>query len=125
MPAASQDDHKTTTAKGPTQPTVRAKQPPMTSFVESCVETAAGSAAAAERAARHRPRARRLVKLLAGRKNILVTTHLSPDPDALASSLALSHLLAIMLPSAHVSISVKGLIGGGYNRSFLQQTNIP
>ena len=59
----------------------------MTAFVESCVETVAGSAHAAERRARHRPRAAKLMQLLADKKNILVTTHIHPDPDALASVL--------------------------------------
>src|ERR1019366_9791074 len=64
-------------------------QSDMTAFVESCVETAADSAVAAERKSHGRPRARRLLHLLADKQNILVTTHLHPDPDALASSMAL------------------------------------
>ena len=66
---------------------------PMKTFVESCLNTVAGSAVAVERRTRHRPRADKLLKALAGKRNILVTTHLHPDPDALASSQALAYLL--------------------------------
>jgi len=51
----------------------------MTAFVESCLETVQGPVVAAARHTRGRPRARRLLKLLAGKNNILVTTHISPD----------------------------------------------
>ena len=50
-----------------------------TAFVESCVETVAGSAVAAERRARKQPRARALLDLLADKKNVLITTHQHPD----------------------------------------------
>ncbi|HEV8605222.1 MAG TPA: DHH family phosphoesterase [Tepidisphaeraceae bacterium] len=93
----------------------------MTSFVESCVETAIGRAVSVERRSRHRPRARKLLNVLKDRKNILITTHQQPDPDALASSLALRVLLRAKLKDAKVSLSVKGTIGGGYNRAFAQQ----
>jgi len=65
----------------------------MTSFVESCVGTVADSAVAVERSAKGRPRAAKLLKILADKKNILITTHLHPDPDALASASALGYLL--------------------------------
>src|SRR2546423_5398286 len=87
----------------------------MTAFVESCVQTAAGSAVAAQRRARGKPQARKLLKLLAGKKNILVTTHQHPDPDALGSSFALAHLLKVRLKDAAVRFSVKGSIPGGIN----------
>jgi len=96
----------------------------MTAFVESCVETVAGSAVAAERRARGRPRAARLLKLLANKKNILVTTHLYPDPDALASSTALVYLLEQKLAGARVSMSIKGRIGGGINEVFVRHANL-
>jgi len=100
------------------------KEQPMTPFVESCVETAAGSAVAAERGSRHRPRAKRLLRLLADKKNILITTHAHPDPDALASSFALCQLLQSQLKDAFISVSIKGKVGGGYNNAFLQQSDI-
>ena len=96
----------------------------MTAFVESCVETAAGSAVAAERKARGHPTFRRLLRLLANKKNILVTAHQHPDPDALASSMALCSLLGIHLPQANVTMSVKGEIGGGLNDAFVKHANL-
>ncbi|HEV8291653.1 MAG TPA: DHH family phosphoesterase [Tepidisphaeraceae bacterium] len=106
------------TQSSPTDPREAA---PMTSFVESCVETAIGRAVSVERRSRHRPRAKKLLNILKGKKNILITTHQQPDPDALASSLALRILLRAKLKDAKVSLSVKGNIGGGYNRAFAQQ----
>ena len=53
-----------------------------TAFVESCVQTAEGSARSALRFARGKPHARKLLKLLANKKRILITTHAHPDPDA-------------------------------------------
>jgi len=96
----------------------------MTAFVESCVVTAAGSAQAAERRARGRPRAARLLRILADKKNILVTTHLHPDPDALASGVALSTLLRHRLTGAKVSLSIKGQMAGGVNDAFVRYTDL-
>jgi nanoRNase/pAp phosphatase (c-di-AMP/oligoRNAs hydrolase) len=95
-----------------------------TAFVESCVETVADSAVAVERRARHRPRAGRLLELLADKKNILITTHQHPDPDALASGLALCHLLGQKLKGPKVSMSIKGRIGGGINEMFVRLSNL-
>ena len=96
----------------------------MTSFVESCVGTVAGSAVAAERSARGRPRAAKLLKLLADKKNILVTTHVHPDPDALASASALVTLLEYKLKGATASMSIKGRIAGGINEVFVRHANL-
>src|SRR2546421_8668664 len=96
----------------------------MTAFVESCVQTAAGSAVAAQRRARGKPQARKLLKLLADKKNILVTTHQHPDPDALGSSTALMALLRAKLKNATVSMSVKGQIGGGLNDAFARYAKL-
>jgi nanoRNase/pAp phosphatase (c-di-AMP/oligoRNAs hydrolase) len=96
----------------------------MTAFVESCVLTAAGSAAAAERRARGRPRAHRLLKMLEGKRNILITTHTHPDPDALGSSLGLANLLTRKLKDAEITVSVKGEIAGGVNEAFTRYTNL-
>ena len=95
-----------------------------TAFVETCLEAVADSAAAAARRNRGRPQARRLLRLLAGKRNILVTTHLHPDPDALASSLGMVHLLRTKLPTATVSLSVKGRAGGGINTAFARLSNL-
>jgi len=96
----------------------------MNTFVESCVNTVAGSAVAVERRTRHRPRAARLLKVLAGKKNILVTTHQHPDPDALASSHALAYLLSVKLKDADVSMSIRGKIGGGLNDAFTKHMQL-
>jgi len=95
-----------------------------TAFVESCLETVADSAHAAERRARGRPRAEKLLALLADKKNVLVTTHQHPDPDALASGLAMCNLLGQKLKGAKVSMSIKGRIGGGINEMFVRLSNL-
>jgi len=95
----------------------------MTTSAEASVPTAIGSAAAANRA-RHGAPARRLLRLLSVKRDILLTTHLHPDPDALASGLALGRLLQSRLPESRITLSVKGDIGGGYNIGFLQQTEL-
>lgn len=100
----------------------------MTAFVDSCVQTVAGSAVAAERRSRGQPRARRLLRALADKRRILVTTHVHADPDALGSVVALAHLLTrrLAIPAGQageevtVTLSVKGRIGGGVNQTFLQ-----
>lgn len=94
----------------------------MTSFVEACVETVAGSAVAVERRTRGQPRARKLLKLLADKKNILITTHEHPDPDAFGAALGMSTLLTMQLPGAHVDVSLKGRVGGGINEAFYRET---
>lgn len=96
----------------------------MKAFVESCVETVAGSAAAAVRRSRGRPHARQLLKILADKKNILVTTHIHPDPDALASASAMATLLNAKLAGAKVSVSIKGQVGGGVNAIFAEMTEL-
>src|SRR5207248_11227360 len=107
MPTASQDDSKTATAS------TAVKLRPMTAFVESCVETIADSAHQVEKRARGKPRAKHLLKTLADKRNILITTHRHPDPDAMASSLALSTLIKQKLPGINVDVSIKGNIVGG------------
>jgi nanoRNase/pAp phosphatase (c-di-AMP/oligoRNAs hydrolase) len=97
---------------------------PMTSFVESCVGTVADSAVAVERQAKGRPRAAKLLKILSDKKNILITTHLHPDPDALASASAMAYLLEQKLKGAKVHISIKGRVGGGINEVFVKHANV-
>jgi nanoRNase/pAp phosphatase (c-di-AMP/oligoRNAs hydrolase) len=97
---------------------------PMTAFVESCVETAAGSAQAAEKRSRGKPKVRKLFKLLADKRRILITTHQHPDPDALSSALAMRVLLQVNLPDADVRISVKGRVGGGINEAFVRYAKL-
>jgi nanoRNase/pAp phosphatase (c-di-AMP/oligoRNAs hydrolase) len=96
----------------------------MTAFVDTCIQTVAGSADAVQKITRQRPRARKLLQALEGKRNILVTTHMHPDPDALASSLAICILLTAKVKDAKVSLSVKGQIGGGLNTAFTRYTTM-
>ena len=96
----------------------------MTAFLESCVEKVAGSAEAAERHARSRPTFRRLLRALQGKKNILITTHRHPDPDALASGWALCLLLQEKLPEATLTMSVRDMPEGGVNETFVRRSNL-
>ena len=90
-----------------------------TTFVESCVETVADSAARVSRASRGKPKASKLVRLLREKRDILVTCHVHPDPDALGSALGMRALLKAKLPAdAKVTISIKGKVGGGMNAAF-------
>lgn len=96
----------------------------MTAFVESCVTTVAGSAHKAERKARGKPRAKKLLAVLQDKKNVLITTHEHPDPDALASALGLSTLLQTVLKNAKVTVSIKGHLSGGVNTKFVQEADL-
>src|SRR4051812_48269657 len=101
----------------------------MTAFVESCVQTLAGTAVAVERHGGRQRRARRLLRTLAGKRNVLVTTHIHPDPDALGSAMGMCILLKRRLDNqpgekAKVTLAAKGRIGGGVNESFLKATGI-
>jgi nanoRNase/pAp phosphatase (c-di-AMP/oligoRNAs hydrolase) len=97
----------------------------MTAFVDSCVETAAGSASAVAKQTRDKPRAQHLLRALSGKKSILVTSHRHPDPDALASCLAMLTLLKLKLPQATLTVSIKGNVGGGLNATFAQLMALP
>jgi nanoRNase/pAp phosphatase (c-di-AMP/oligoRNAs hydrolase) len=96
----------------------------MTAFVESCAKTVTGSAEAVVRRSRGKPKARQLLRLLADKKKILITTHDHPDPDALASCLALCTLLTSRLPGASINVSFKGGSGGGLNEAFGKLTDL-
>src|SRR6185503_3879494 len=81
---------------------------------------------AIQRRSKHHPRFARLLKLLAGKKNILVTSHQHPDPDALASAHAIVYLLSAKLKdrTANIQMSIKGQIGGGLNDAFTKHSNL-
>jgi len=96
----------------------------MTAFVESCVETVAGSAQAVERRARNRPNFRKLLRRLRDKRNILITTHRYPDPDALASGWALCLLLGAKLPGATLTMSIRDQLMGGVNETFVRRSNL-
>lgn len=93
----------------------------MPDFVNSCLTTVADSAKQVARRARgsHAPTAKRLLKALAGKQRILVTSHMHPDPDAIGSCLAMRALLRPNLPKdVAIDISIKGPIAGGVNAAF-------
>jgi nanoRNase/pAp phosphatase (c-di-AMP/oligoRNAs hydrolase) len=92
----------------------------MTGFVESFVTTIADTATRVARKSRGHPSARRLLRVLAGKRNILITTHVFPDPDAIASAHALAHLLRAKLPNAKVTAAAKGTNQCGINAGFSQ-----
>ncbi len=69
--------------------------------------------------------ARRLLRLLSTKQRILITSHIHPDPDALASCFGIYSVLTARLPGAEVHISIKGQIGGGINDAFTRHTALP
>ena len=97
----------------------------MTSFVESCVEATIDSANRAVRLSRGRPTVNRLLKVLSGKTNILVTSHMHPDPDAMASALGMTHLLSRELVGSSVTMSIKGQMGGWLNSEFARLSALP
>jgi nanoRNase/pAp phosphatase (c-di-AMP/oligoRNAs hydrolase) len=97
----------------------------MTTFVDQCVQSVADKAHAVVRGhGRQRPRARKLLKILAPKKRILVTTHVHPDPDAIAAGLGMTTLLSAKLKDAKVDFSVKGTVGGGLNDAFIKYAEL-
>lgn len=90
----------------------------MTTFVDACLSTMTDSTVAVEKYQRVRPRVGKLLKALAGKSIIVVTSHLHPDPDALGSCQAIQALLTALLPDAKVLIRLSGQVGGGINDGF-------
>jgi nanoRNase/pAp phosphatase (c-di-AMP/oligoRNAs hydrolase) len=66
---------------------------------------------------------RRLLAVLSDKKRVLVTTHMYPDPDALASSTAIVKLLRDRLNAVRVDMSIKGALTGGVNEGFARLTD--
>ena len=85
----------------------------MSTFVESFVHTIADTATKVAKQSRALPGARKLLKALAGKKKILVTTHMYPDPDAIASCHAMAYLLRSKLKDATIVSSIKGSPANG------------
>ncbi len=90
----------------------------MTTFVDACLTSMTDSAVKVEQRDRMRPRCGPMLRVLANAKKILVTAHLHPDPDSLASCQAMQYLLQQSLKNATVEIRLKGQIGGGINSAF-------
>jgi nanoRNase/pAp phosphatase (c-di-AMP/oligoRNAs hydrolase) len=69
----------------------------------------------------------RLEALLAavqGQNSLLILPHNDPDPDAIASAVALSHLLAQEL-KLETQVGYKGIIGRAENRALVRYLNHP
>ena len=96
----------------------------MTAFVDAAVAALTDSAAKAERHQPVRPRLSKLLKALAGRSKIIVTSHLHPDPDALGSAQSMAVLLAALLPDAKVRVCLRGQVGGGLNAGFTRVSGL-
>ena len=90
----------------------------MTAFVDACLTTMTDSTVAVEKHQRVRPRVGKLIKALADKTNIVITSHLHPDPDALGSCQAIQYLLKALLPDANITVRLRGQIGGGINHGF-------
>ncbi len=61
--------------------------------------------------------------VLSGRKNLVIVLHNNPDPDALASAMALGHL-ARQCHGLQVSITYHGLIGRAENQAMVRELKI-
>jgi nanoRNase/pAp phosphatase (c-di-AMP/oligoRNAs hydrolase) len=62
-------------------------------------------------------RLQQLAEVLADRNRILVLLHSDPDPDAIASGLAMERILRHLLPEKAVTLSYGGMIGRAENRT--------
>jgi len=76
------------------------------------------------KAAAVRRKLRSLLKLLSDKKRILIVSHDNPDPDTLASALALRHLIHKKL-DLEATIGYTGIIGRAENRAMIRYLNIP
>lgn len=93
-------------------------------FIDSCVAASVDSARSVARSARGRPTAQKLIKLLSTKRRILISTHMHPDPDALASSIGLRALIQHALPDSDVTVAIKGTFGGGLNMGFAKLSDL-
>ncbi len=90
----------------------------MADFVESFVTSMTAEAGRVARRSRRQASGKKLIKLLSEKKKILVTSHMHPDPDAIASAQAMAVLLRATLPGARVDVSIKGVVANGINSAF-------
>ncbi len=102
----------------------------MTAFVENLIDAVGDAAKTTARTQRGRPKARRLLSTLRGKRRILVTCHKHPDPDALGSAVALRHLLRERLPDLAdgsrpvVEASGIGETAAGINAAFTRHAKL-
>ena len=66
---------------------------------------------------------KRLKELTAGKRKILILTHINPDPDAIASAYALRHLFKKW--GVNSVIAYEGVIGRPENRAMMRRLRIP
>ncbi len=105
----------------------------MTQFVENLVDSVEDAAKLTAKGQRGRPKARKLLSVLRGKRRILVTCHRHPDPDALGSVVALRHLLQEKLADLagekgpdrpDVDVAVIGESAGGINDAFTKNAQL-
>lgn len=65
-----------------------------------------------------------LAKVAKGHKRALVLTHDNPDPDSLASAVALAHLLEMRTP-VEADVGYGGIIGRAENMAFVKVLHLP
>lgn len=95
----------------------------MTTFVDSCIDTMNSTAKQVQR--RVRPHAHKMLRALAGKSNILITTHIHPDPDAAGSCLGIKRILDASLPGTKVTIRFKGQADAPRLAGFAKTAHIP
>jgi len=88
------------------------------------LDRAAPSPAAALSELSARSKLVRLLKLLKGRRSALVLTHDNPDPDSIASAVALAHLLELRA-GIHSRVAYGGIIGRAENLAFVKVLHLP
>ena len=70
------------------------------------------------------PRVQQLLNAVAGKHSVLILPHNDPDPDAIASAVALRHLLAETL-AVDGHITYKGIIGRAENKALVRYLDHP
>ena len=67
-----------------------------------------------------RNRSDRLLEILAGFSRVVVVSHVNPDPDSLASMLAIRALVEATQPGKPVTLTVDGMIARSENRAMVE-----
>ncbi|MGZ3461139.1 MAG: DHH family phosphoesterase, partial [Archangium sp.] len=72
-----------------------------------------------------RAKLERLLRVAKGRKKALVLTHDNPDPDSLASAVALTYLLSERAGVQEAKVGYGGIIGRAENLAFVKVLHLP
>ncbi|HLM44871.1 MAG TPA: DHHA1 domain-containing protein [Myxococcaceae bacterium] len=72
-----------------------------------------------------RAKLERLIRVAKGHKKLLVMTHDNPDPDSIASAVALSHLLKERAGVEETRVGYGGIIGRAENIAFVKVLRLP